>query len=491
MQLQLASRPVIDRVSITCSLPKDNRITICKLDGPGCIRHISVVLKHSKRIVMSSRKVIMRIYFDQEPTPYVESPVGDFFGVMHGEDFYDLNTHYLSAKGLNGYNAYFPMPFAESAQFEFEAGLEDNRLYLIIEWHRYPDQEFSEKRRFCARWRRENPTERYGDDYLILDADGPGQLLGFVYGVRLLDDTDRWSHGGSDNIYVDGEDKYPAFIRGIGGEDCFGAGYGGNLHPVDVHLHAGIPYYTHEDVGTSRPAPRVVGYRFYDSERIEFQKSIQFRFGCMSNDICSTAYWYQQGPVRVFSGIPPFEKMLPGTECSRQDGNLELPSSGQWQVAGPFKSSDDPSLDDKHSLSCGLNEHNWMPRNAHHGFIDFNHCWRPQVKGVGTHFRNHFALARCVLISEAAAKAKIRIAWDDHLFMILNNSNSIDFGNNTFFRSKTIEVSLQKGDNELIIKLSNTSGLNHGGWALAFLATLEDGTILQPQIPSRWNELSR
>ena len=38
----------------------------------------------------------------------------------------------------------------------------------------------------------------------MLDADGPGQLLGFVYGARLLDDIDRWSHGGAENIYLDG-----------------------------------------------------------------------------------------------------------------------------------------------------------------------------------------------------------------------------------------------------------------------------------------------
>ena len=33
----------------------------------------------------------------------------------------------------------------------------------------------------------------------MLDADGPGQLVGFVYGVRLIDQTDRWSHGGDNN----------------------------------------------------------------------------------------------------------------------------------------------------------------------------------------------------------------------------------------------------------------------------------------------------
>ena len=34
------------------------------------------------------------------------------------------------------------------------------------------------------------PAQRYGEDPLMVDADGPGALLGFVYGLRLLGDVD-------------------------------------------------------------------------------------------------------------------------------------------------------------------------------------------------------------------------------------------------------------------------------------------------------------
>ena len=148
-----------------------------------------------------------------------------------GQDWYPIDNHYLSIKAWNGYNCYFPMPFAHSARIEFESSDEQNYVILEVDWDRYPDQEMSEPRRFCARWRREMPTQRYGEDFLMLDADGPGQLLGFVYGVRLLDDADRWSHGGADNIYLDGEGEHPAYLRGIGGEDTFGEGYGGAPPP--------------------------------------------------------------------------------------------------------------------------------------------------------------------------------------------------------------------------------------------------------------------
>ena len=295
MDLHLPQNPIPDRVSITEALPANTRKSYAQLDGPGCIRHIWVALAHPQRLAMSSRKAVIRIYFDEEPVPHVEAPVGDFFGVMHGLGFYPIDSHFLSVKAWNGYNCYFPMPFARSARIEFEAGPEGNQLFLQVDWHRYPGQALTEPRRFCARWRREMPTQRYGEDFLMLDADGPGQLLGFVYGVRLLDDVDRWSHGGAENIYIDGEGAEPVYLRGIGGEDSFGAGYGGALHPPETHHYAAMPYYVHEDVGEARPAQRLVGYRFFEQDRLPFRESLQMRFGCMANDICSTVYWYQEG----------------------------------------------------------------------------------------------------------------------------------------------------------------------------------------------------
>ena len=263
MKLQLPDRAVPDRVSISRPLEPNERFTYAELDGPGVIQTVWVALAHPRRLSQASRKAIIRIYFDDEEVPHVESPVGDFFGVMHGLDWYPIDNHFLSAKAWIGYTCYFPMPFARNARIEFESGPEGNTIYLQVGWHRFPQQDLIEPRRFCARWRREMPTQRYGEDFLMLDAVGPGQLLGFTYGVRLMDDVDRWSHGGAENIYIDGEGEYPVFIRGIGGEDTFGAGYGGALHPPETHHYASMPYYIHEDVGEARPAQRLVGYRFF------------------------------------------------------------------------------------------------------------------------------------------------------------------------------------------------------------------------------------
>ena len=226
MNLNLPKVAVSDRISLVQPIKADERTTVANLEGPGCIRHIWATAGREG----NGRQIIIRIYFDEEPVPYIEAPFGDFFGVMHGLPWYPVNNRYLSVQGFSGYNCYFDMPFARSARIEVECGMGDSSIIMFVNWHRFPDQELEEPRRFCARWRREAPTERYGEDFLLLDADGPGQLVGFVYGVRLYDDTDRWSHGGGDNIYIDGDGDHPAYLRGIGGEDTFGSSYGGALH---------------------------------------------------------------------------------------------------------------------------------------------------------------------------------------------------------------------------------------------------------------------
>lgn len=473
MDLNLPRNHVPDRVSKVTHIEGGASKTLAQLEGPGCIRHIFLVLDHPHHTEAPGRKAILRVYFDGQETPHIEAPAGDFFGVMHGEGYYDIDSKYLSVKAWNGYNCYFPMPFARSAKVEIEAGPGGTAAYLQVNWHRFPDQTMPEERRFCARWRREMPAESYGRDFLILDADGPGRLLGFVYGVRLLDDTDRWSHGGGDNIYIDGEGKHPAYIRGIGGEDCFGAGYGGNIHPVDSHLYEGLPFYTHDDQGLARPAPRIVGYRFYEHDSITYDDSIQFRFGSMANDICSTVYWYQKDSVRPFVEMPDFEKLLSPIELPAGSCDLTLPDRGEWRIAGPvdqeaFTEADIASLD-------------WLPARSHHGFIDFNHYFRPTTRGVGQHHTGVAAFAQCQLSTPKTTVASIQLAWDDELVFRLNDQSPKSLGQHDTFRTETIDVELAEGSNNLTVTLSNESGSNHGGWTFAFRCETTEGHILLPQ----------
>lgn len=483
--LDLPPDPVPDRYTIVKGLNANTKETYVELDGPGCIKHIWLTLKHPHKSEMTNRKTIMRIFFDDSEAPHVEGPVGDFFGVMHGIDFYEINTPLLSVKQFSGYNCYFEMPFSKNARIEFENGPEGNYIYIQVDWHRYPNQIMKEKRRFCAQWRREMPTPKYGEDYLMLDADGPGDLIGFVYGVRLIDNTDRWSHGGSANIFIDGQGEQPAYIRGIGGEDDYGTSYGGALHPPESHLYAGIPYYTYEDIGEARAVQRLVGYRFFLRDRISFDESIHIRYGTMENDICSMVYWYQEGKPRRFVEMPDWEKLFPGIELRKGAMDVDLPYSGSWLIGPLIDNAYNQRMDEalkKEKYYSASDTDNWTKLNSNHGFVNFNYVHRPHTRGVGVHHVAKAVEARSWIEVEKDMMATIQIAWDDQVILKVNEERPVDLGRNLHFRKHELKVPFKSGRNVISVILSNEKGSNHGGWAFSFKATSPEGEVLIPDI---------
>ncbi|QDS87506.1 hypothetical protein EC9_16850 [Rosistilla ulvae] len=481
-QLQLPDNPVADRVAVKRWIAPHQTDTRAVLEGPGCIKHIWITLKHPAKSVMANRKLVIRIFFDDAETPHVEAPVGDFFGVMHGEDAYDINTPFISVKQYSGYNCYFDMPFSKNARIELETGEEANNCFIQVDWHRYPGQEMKEQRRFCARWRKENPTKRYSSDYLMLDALGEGQLVGFFYGLRLIDNVDRWSHAGADNIYIDGQGEYPAYIRGIGGEDTFGTSYGGAHHPPETHLDAGIPYYEHEDIGEARRVQRLVGYRFFTRDQIPFRESIHMRFATMKNNVCSMVYWYQKGEPKQFVKMPDFKTLLPDTPLAGGQMDVIEHHSGAWRLGKVLPNKDNVAIEQ--ALQVGLQDsrisEDWEVYRAFHGFVDFNLSERPHEYGVGVHYQPAARQAQAIFTVDKPTEAVLRLAYDDHAVLHVNQEQAVDLGNHTAFRSREVPIQLQAGDNLIQLTLSNTTGTNHGGWAYAFKLTTESGDQLLP-----------
>src|SRR5215475_2715028 len=87
-------------------------LTVLDADGPGTLTHIWITI--SDRESYHLKKLVLRMYWDGEKTPSVETPLGDFFGLGLG-DYYIWESEVLSSANHHALNAWFPMPFQKRA----------------------------------------------------------------------------------------------------------------------------------------------------------------------------------------------------------------------------------------------------------------------------------------------------------------------------------------------------------------------------------------
>lgn len=71
------------------TIKKGETKVIADISGTGCIRHIWVTINCPDRFYL--RKILLKVYWDNEDSPSVLTPIGDFFGVGHG-----VASHYAS-----------------------------------------------------------------------------------------------------------------------------------------------------------------------------------------------------------------------------------------------------------------------------------------------------------------------------------------------------------------------------------------------------------
>src|SRR3972149_3102305 len=92
--------------------------TLCDIEGAGIIRHIWCTMAAPGN-PLYARTTMLRMYWDDAPTPCVEAPIGDSFGIGHAivKNFVSLPLT-MSPQDGRGFNCFFPMPFARRARIQ-------------------------------------------------------------------------------------------------------------------------------------------------------------------------------------------------------------------------------------------------------------------------------------------------------------------------------------------------------------------------------------
>lgn len=284
------------------TLAAETVTTIMDVPGPAVIQHIWITVEPKHY-----RDIILRFYWDNEKTPSVEVPVGDFF--CNG---WKTRTNILAlpinVNPSGGFNCYFPMPFRKHARITVE-----NRSPKDISGFFYtinyaltaiePDEAY-----FHAQFRRSNPLP-YKQDYVILDGiKGQGHYVGTY--MAWQQNSDGWWGEGEFKAFIDGDKNYPT-ICGTGTEDYFGGAWG-------FLANYSAPFLGYLDL-TNINEPRAMGkhgnrhsmYRFHIMDPIRFAKDLKVtmqalgwrsegRYLPLQDDLASVAYWYQSEPHHPF-----------------------------------------------------------------------------------------------------------------------------------------------------------------------------------------------
>jgi hypothetical protein len=290
-------------------VPAGQRVTLADIRGAGCIRHIWITVPPPSKDYAPGpntwRDIVIRMWWDGAKTPCVEAPLGDFFGIGQGASV-PLVSQMTTVTEGRGLNCYWPMPFAKSARIEVEnQGPNDVREFFFqIDGERLRKLD-KRMGRFHAQWRRENPTT-LRKDYTILEAKGRGQYVGTM--LSLVPLSGDWWGEGEVKFYIDGDREFPT-IAGTGTEDYFGSAWGLGENSAPYH---GTPL---------ERGGRASMYRWHVPDPVRFKRDLRVAIQNIgygkdglferSDDMCSTAYWYQQEPHAPFPPLPAVEQRRP------------------------------------------------------------------------------------------------------------------------------------------------------------------------------------
>ncbi len=306
--------------------------TLGEITGPGEIKHIWItVTDRTEQDYYVLRDLVLRIYWDDEENPSVETPLGDFFCCGFGRGCI-VNSMPIAVNPARGMNCYFPMPFNKKARITIE-----NQHVCTIPAFFYQidylllDEAQENVAYFHAAWNREKLTEKQKDYTILEGVKGKGHYIGTYLALTTLERY--WWGEGEVKIYLDGDEKYPT-ICGTGTEDYFGGAWSfasqKDGHTIENNYctpYLGYPYYSandetvHNFYHNDDTMPQRGFYRWHIVDPILFEKDIRVTIQQIGvchkglferqDDVSSVAYWYQNEPHVVFKPLPQKEDRWP------------------------------------------------------------------------------------------------------------------------------------------------------------------------------------
>ena len=303
------------KVNPSVSIKSKTTFTVAEIEGPGSVQHIWMTPTGNWR------NSILRFYWDDEASPSVEVPVGDFFGMGWGQ-YAPLQSLAVCVNPGSAFNCYWPMPFRKKCRITME-NIDEKDMTLYYQVDYILTEVPSDAAYFHAQFRRVNPLP-YKSNYTLVDSiKGKGQYVGtyIAWGVH----NNGWWGEGEIKFYMDGDTDYPT-VCGTGTEDYFcgsydfatkrknAAGVMESQYTEFSSPYSGLHQVIRGD-GHYNMAQRFGLYRWHITDPIRFEKDLKVtiqalgwrdggRYLPLQDDIASVAFWYQTEPHIPFRKLP-------------------------------------------------------------------------------------------------------------------------------------------------------------------------------------------
>lgn len=297
-------------------------VTLADVAGPGVVQHMWFTVLDAVQ-----RWLTLRIYWDNQASPSVECPLGDFFcNAIDGNALVNSVPIVVNPKG--GMNCYWPMPFRQHCRIEItnDGPSKINELFYQIT---YSEQDVPADAAYLhASWRR-SMTTRTRPEHIIVDGvKGRGHYVGTSIIWSQL--SNQWWGEGEVKFFIDGDTAHPT-ICGTGTEDYFGGAWGfvmdhtRDMTPVPYSTpFLGYPQACYAPTPTSsqKMQPRVPQhalYRWHIPDPVRFERDLRVtvqalgwwpngKYQPLTDDLASVAWWYQTIPHAPLAPFPPIEE---------------------------------------------------------------------------------------------------------------------------------------------------------------------------------------
>jgi hypothetical protein len=280
---------------------------LADIDGPGAIKHIWITVDPK-----AYRACLIRFYWDNEKTPSVEVPLGDFFANGHAIRC-NVNSIPIAVNPNGGFNSYWPMPFRKHARIEIENQRHEDIGAFFWQITYELDDVPDDAAYFHAQWRRAVTPIENPEHTILEGVKGKGHYVGTYLAWTQL--ADGWWGEGEIKFFMDGDTEYPT-ICGTGTEDYFGGAW--CFKETYSGAYLGYPLFWKGEGGI----PKHGLYRWHILDPIRFDEDLKVtiqalgwwpnsRYQPLQDDISSVAYWYQVEPHAKFPKMLPVNLRWP------------------------------------------------------------------------------------------------------------------------------------------------------------------------------------